>query len=130
MITMMIFTIIIIITIIILSIIIIIIISRNFCYLQTSLFSTNAILNQSTSEVQQPTPVVTTPSKETAISHFGKNGSTTGDEAYRMPHPVWYEPLDNVISRYYLLHLLIYHSEFIKLREKLKTSLTNSSFLN
>lgn len=55
----------------------------------TSLFSTNAILNQSTSEVQQPTPVVTTPSKETAISHFGKNGSTTGDEAYRMPHPVW-----------------------------------------
>ena len=41
----MIFTIIIIITIIILSIIIIITISRNFCYLQTSLFSTNAILN-------------------------------------------------------------------------------------
>ena len=129
----MIFTIIIIITIIILSIIIIITISRNFCYLQTSLFSTNAILNQSTSEVQQPTPVVTTPSKETAISHFGKNGSTTGDEAYRMPHPVWYEPLDNVISRYYLLHLFRVQSsdsEFIKLREKLKTSLTNSSFLN
>ena len=25
------------------------------------------------------------------IDHFGKKGSTTGTEEYRMPHPVWYE---------------------------------------
>jgi len=29
--------------------------------------------------------------KEVPIDHFGKHGNTTGDEEYRMPHPVWSE---------------------------------------
>ena len=28
--------------------------------------------------------------KDIPINHFGKHGNTSGNEEYRMPHPVWY----------------------------------------
>ncbi|XP_020617067.1 alternative oxidase, mitochondrial-like [Orbicella faveolata] len=54
-----------------------------------SLLSTNAIKREPADE--QSTPQVTTQFKEIVIDHFGKDGNTTGNEEYRMPHPVWSE---------------------------------------
>ena len=61
---------------------------NDYCQLrQISLLSTNAIKREPGDE--QSTPQVTTQFKEIVIDHFGKDGNTTGNEEYRMPHPVW-----------------------------------------
>ena len=60
---------------------------------QVALLSTNAIKRDPEVEapsVTQKMPELATQMKEIPIDHFGKHGNTTGDEEYRMPHPVWY----------------------------------------
>lgn len=42
------------------------------------------------SQLTQNKPELAAQFKDVPIDHFGKHGNTTGDEEYRMPHPVWY----------------------------------------
>ena len=50
------------------------------------MLATNAVKRE---PADADAPQVTTQFKEITIDHFGKDGNTSGNEEYRMPHPVW-----------------------------------------